>query len=289
VWGRKYVLLGLLAYYDLTGDKVVLEAAKRHADAVLAEIGPGNKDILSLGMWNGMAASSILEPIVVLYRRTGEKRYLDFAEYIVGRWEDRKFSERALAGGAPYHKAYEGMSCIEGLCELYRVTGEKRYLEVSIALSRYIIEKELFVSGSGSSGEKWFGGRTKQIKRIGKPMETCVMATWMKLCYQLLRLTGDPTWADEMERTTYNALLAPLKTDGSWWCYFTPLQGARRPSYITPAKGDKIVTVTDATWKSAGKVPGKWRATGFDDGTWQKADAFAAFGCAPWGKVGTGR
>ncbi|MFA6272828.1 MAG: beta-L-arabinofuranosidase domain-containing protein, partial [Patescibacteria group bacterium] len=30
VWGRKYVLLGLIAGYDCTGDPLLLEAARRH-------------------------------------------------------------------------------------------------------------------------------------------------------------------------------------------------------------------------------------------------------------------
>jgi uncharacterized protein len=34
-----------------------------------------------------MAATSVLKPITQLYARTGEKRYLDFAEAIVRHWE----------------------------------------------------------------------------------------------------------------------------------------------------------------------------------------------------------
>ena len=34
-----------------------------------------------------MAASSVLEPMVNLYRLTGEQRYLDFCRYIVSSWD----------------------------------------------------------------------------------------------------------------------------------------------------------------------------------------------------------
>ena len=88
MWGRKYVLLGLLAYYDLIGDRQALDAACREADYTLGQIGPGKADIVELGRWTGMAASSIFEPTVLLYRRTGEKRYLDFARYIVNQWKE---------------------------------------------------------------------------------------------------------------------------------------------------------------------------------------------------------
>ena len=42
-----------------------------------------------------------LEPIVYLYNRTGNGKYLDFAKYIVGRWETDKGPQligKALAG-----------------------------------------------------------------------------------------------------------------------------------------------------------------------------------------------
>lgn len=68
IWGRKYVLLGLLAYYDLTADSEVLVAACRHADHLLSEVGPGKANIVKLGRWQGMAASGVLEPTVLLYR-----------------------------------------------------------------------------------------------------------------------------------------------------------------------------------------------------------------------------
>jgi len=44
-------------------------------------------------------------------------------------------------------------------------------------------------------------------------METCVTFTWIKLCNNLLRLTENPMYADQIEKSVYNALLAALKDD----------------------------------------------------------------------------
>ena len=41
IWGRKYALLGLVAYYDQTGDKNALKAACRSTDALIEISGPG--------------------------------------------------------------------------------------------------------------------------------------------------------------------------------------------------------------------------------------------------------
>jgi DUF1680 family protein len=54
----------------------------------------------------------------------------------------------------------------------------------------------------------------------------------MYLCWQLLRLTGDPLYADEMERSLDNALLGALLPDGRWWGYYDSLMGPRVPSLV---------------------------------------------------------
>ncbi len=66
-------------------------------------------------------------------------------------------------------------------------------------------------------------------------METCVTVTWMKLCDQLLRLTGDVRYADELEKNLYNGLLGAMMPDGKWWAYFDGLMGVRVPSYVQHA------------------------------------------------------
>ena len=251
VWGRKYTLLGLLAYYDLTGEARVLEAARRHADYTLTQIGPGKADIATLGMWTGMAASSILEPMVLLYRRTGEKRYLDFAQWIVAQWEGPKGPDllrKALAKTAVFDmfpgpdpskkgymaggmsKAYEMMSCYEGLLELYRSTGQAPYRQAAEWVAGNISDTEITAIGSGSSWERWCRGRTRQTEDVPEWMETCVGVTWLKLNAQLLRLTGEPVYADRIELSAYNSLLAAQKTDGTWWCHYNPLEGSRLPA-----------------------------------------------------------
>jgi DUF1680 family protein len=247
VWGCKYVLLGLIADYDQTHDPKVLDAARRHADVLIAELGPGKTSIADVGEWNGLPASSVLEPVVLLYERTGEKKYLDFAEHIVACWElpskrvpaGMRLVEDALAGKNPVQmcapKAYEMMSCFEGLCELYRVTGQRDYLDASVKLAAGIQRAEATLIGVGTRNEVWFGGAQQQTALVDKPMETCVTVTWMKFCDQLLRLTGDPRYADELEKNLYNGLLGATMPDGKWWAYFDGLMGVRVPSYVQHA------------------------------------------------------
>jgi len=245
IWGRKYTLLGLIAYYDLTGDKNVLKASCRLADHLLTQVGPGKANIIKTGNYRGMPSSSVLEPVVYLYRRTGEKKYLDFARYIVEQWETQdgpKLISYAISGipvseRFPHpstwwsyengQKAYEMMSCYEGLLEMYRITGEPVYLKAVEAAVENIIQSEINIAGSGSAFECWYKGVTYQTEPTYHTMETCVTMTWMKLCFSLLRLTGNPEYADQIEKSTYNALLASLKYDGSQIAKYSPLGGVR--------------------------------------------------------------
>ena len=247
VWGCKYALLGLMADYDRTHDATVLNAARRQTDVLIAELGPGKTSIADVGEWNGLPASSVLEPVVLLYERTGEKKYLDFAEHIVACWSvpskrlpvGMRLVEDALAGKNPDQmcspKSYEMMSCFEGLCELYRATGKREYLDASVKLADGIFREEATLVGVGTRGEVWFGGAKQQTSLVDKPMETCVTVTWMKFCDQLLRLTGDVRYADELEKNLYNGLLGAMMPDGKWWAYFDGLMGVRVPSYVQHA------------------------------------------------------
>ena len=247
VWGCKYALLGLIADYDRSHDKKVLDAAKREADVLMDELGPGKIDIADVGEWNGLPASSVLEPIVLVYERSGEKKYLTFAKHIVACWslpskrlpKGMRLVEDALDSKKPDQmcspKSYEMMSCFEGLCELYRATRKPEYLTATKKLADAILREEATIVGVGTSGEVWFSGANKQTGVVSKPMETCVTVTWMKLCDQLLRLTGDARYADELEKNLYNGLLGAMMPDGRWWAYFSGMMGVRVPSYVQHA------------------------------------------------------
>jgi uncharacterized protein len=245
VWGRKYVLLGLLAHYDVTGNKNTLEAAVRIMEHLMSEAPIGEVALTNtgIGVLKGLASSSILEPLVLLYQRTGTKKFLQYAQHLVGLWnQPSTFSENGLRlvedtlcgipplqlGGSP--KAYEMMSCFEGLCELYRVTGDESYRHALLLFAESVRTTERTIVGSASNHELWCDGTRLQTEFLEQPLETCVTVTWMKLCFQLLRLTGDCQWADELERSLFNSLLAAMTTDGSWWAYWCPLHGERVPS-----------------------------------------------------------
>jgi uncharacterized protein len=244
IWGRKYCLLGLIAYYDITNDKNVLQSASRLADHLIKELSDKEALIVKKGNHKGMAASSVLEPVCQLFVRTGEKRYLDFAEEIVRQWETadgpqlitksnidvaKRFPQpENWYGPEQGQKAYEMMSCYEGLLELYRLTGRQEYRMAVEKTWQNILDTEINIAGSGASAECWFGGKEHQVSPVYHYQETCVTVTWIKMSQQLLRLTGKAKYADAIEQAYYNALLGAMNIDGSDWAKYTPLSGERK-------------------------------------------------------------
>jgi len=245
IWGRKYTMLGLLYFYDLTGNEKVLNSARRLANHLMTEIGPGKANIVLTGNYRGMASSSILEPIVMLYERTGTEKYLGFAKYIVSQWNTEKgpmlirkalneipVSERFTDFGRWWswgngQKAYEMMSCYDGLLRLYRVTGKEQYLQAVQNTVENIRKEEINIVGSGASMECWFKGKKHQTYPAEHTMETCVTVYWMKLCYELFRYTGNWKLVEEIEKSAYNNILGSLMPDGHRFCKYSALQGYR--------------------------------------------------------------
>lgn len=132
-------------------------------------------------------------------------------------------------------KAYEMMSCYDGLLELYKITKNPDYLKAVEATVRNIIDEEINIAGSGSAFECFYHGKRLQTDPAYHTMETCVTMTWMKLCQNLLDLTKNPLYADQIEKTTYNALLAALKEDAGKSPNTVRSKACVRPANISAA------------------------------------------------------
>ncbi len=250
IWGRKYALLGLLRYAnEIEASPEIRRAVARCLDQLISQVGPEAKPILECGHHTGLAASSILGAVVKGYRLTGEKRFLDYALWIAGQGCSSKENLfAAIRRGTPPDglgngKAYEMTSCVEGLLELYRETGDPEQLETALVYYRAVRDREIFITGVGGLkdtwGEYWFDGTQKQTRDdVGALGETCVTTTYLRFCCKVLRLAGDISAADEMERSLYNGILGAMVPDGSWWLHAnpTPLAG----SSFKKRAGDQI-------------------------------------------------
>lgn len=231
IWSRKYVLLGMQYFLEICQDAAfyqkIVQSMCRQTDYIMSKVGrPEDGKILitrATFNWRGLNSSSLLEPVVRLYKLTGEKRYLDFAEYIVecGGTEvanifDLAYENKMYPYQYPITKAYEMISCFEGLLEYYDVTGIERYKESVIRFAEKVLESDFTIIGSSGCTHELFDHSTVRQANTNNgeiAQETCVTVTLMKFFYRLSLLTGEAKYADAFERSLYNAYLGAINTD----------------------------------------------------------------------------
>lgn len=235
VWAHKYNLLGLLTYVRYTGNQAPMTTCRRMADLLCRTFGdgPGQRDIIPCGEHVGMAPTSVLEPMVLLHRMTGEQRYLDFCAYLLRAWEQpngpRIISTLLAAkrvdrvGNA---KAYEMLSCLNGALEYHRtVGGDRRILDACLLAWQDIVDKRLYLTGAASSREHFHGDF--ELPNADNVGETCVTVTWLQFNAHLLRLTGEARFAEQLERVVLNQLLGAQRPDGAAWGYYVQMEGKK--------------------------------------------------------------
>ena len=251
MWARKYVMLGMMYFMDICKSeelkKRIVRALIRHADYIISRIGEGKIDILDTSNVIGsMNSASILEPFVKLYGLTGEKRYLDFAAYIVngGMCKGTSLVELALRDDIypyqyPVTKAYEMMSCFEGLLEYYKHTGNPDHLlAVRRLVDKLVLTDYTLIGGAGCRHEFLDNSTLTQTEPATQDVmqETCVTVTFMKLCAKLLAFTGDVRYAEYIEKSGLNAMLGAVNNEK---------QMMRRTLVRTWLKGGEVYFIED--------------------------------------------
>ncbi|MDE6398392.1 MAG: glycoside hydrolase family 127 protein, partial [Clostridiales bacterium] len=225
VWGRKYVLAGLEYFYEICRDEKlkenIMRAMRRQADYITEKIGDGKIRITDTSeWWGGVNSCTVLEPIIQLYKLTGEEKYKEFAEYIIttGGCRDGDLIECVKQGKMPYEfpevKAYETMSFFEGLLAYYEISGEKRYLNIVQKFAEAVHESDITVIGcAGCTHELFDNSAEKQTEYSETIMqETCVTVTWMRLCARLWENTFDAKYIDRIEKSALNAFYGSINT-----------------------------------------------------------------------------
>lgn len=233
IWCRKYVILGMQYYLEICQDERLIEkivsSMCRQADYIISKIGPkeeGKKPIAqAAGLWRGLNSSSLLEPIVRLYNITKEEKYFAFAQYIVDEGGlsvanifKLAYENKFYPYQYPMTKAYEMISCFEGLLEFYRVTRVEWQKEALVHFADKVLESDFTIIGSSGCTHELFDHSTVRQANTNNGaimQETCVTVTLMKFMYQMTLLTGNSTYADAFECSLYNAYMGSVNTEKS--------------------------------------------------------------------------
>jgi len=235
IWTHRYNLYGLLTYEKFHPDESIVDACKKMGDLLIETFGEGKTDITKYGTRKGISSTHLLESIVMLYERTLDEKYLNFAEQIVF-WSEQNPGLRLMDAMLKNEsvvfpgegKAYQLMANLLGYYRLYLCTGNDNYLQTALNGWKDIKENHILVTGGPWSRKMPYNGNRECF---AKPedfepglvvVENCCTVTWIQLNLHLFELTGLAMYAEEAEKALFNHLLGAQHVNGIDWCYFTP-------------------------------------------------------------------
>lgn len=259
LWGQYHVILGLLRWYERSGDIAALDACERAADLACARYLNRPSAIATDVPDQAEKNQTIAHALVLLYEFTGQAKYLQLALGIESDWSSpgdiNNFLANALAGGE-FHNSHrprwETLHDVQAVAELYFITGQPSYRQAFEQIWGSIRRFDRHATGGFTSGEM----------ATGNPfdpgyIETCGTVAWMALSIDMLRMSADSTVADELELSLFNAILGAQSADGRLWTYHTPMGGI--PIETTPPPADRVgyrlPAYYDLAWQSRDRFP----------------------------------
>ena len=241
-WTLRYNIYGLLTYEQFHPDKRVVDACGKMADLLIEVYGEGKTDLTKYGTRQGISATTLLESIVMLYDRTQDRKYLDFAEHIVAMSENNPklrlmgaMLDRESVVYSGDGKAYQLMANLLGYLGLYRNTGDERYLKTVQNAWHDIKTRHVDVTGGPWGRHMTYNGNRECFALLSDydpaavDVETCSTTTWVQLNLHLLEVTGQAKYAAEAERALFNAIMAAQNQEALDWCYYIRANQNRRP------------------------------------------------------------
>ncbi len=205
-WAHSQMGRALVAWYQATGEKRILEAlVKAYSDYPVP---------MGHLQFNDVSGLCNLDAMLETYAFSGDRRVLERARAALAsadpdtslrQWLDGKFTE----GHAVI--TYENIR-LPAL--LYPWTGETRQLQATLNAFAWIDQRHMLPYGL-ASGEEYLSG-------VGafRKTETCDVAAQLWSTVWLYRILGSRAYGDNLERVFFNAGAAPVARDFQTMCYY---------------------------------------------------------------------
>jgi hypothetical protein len=154
--------------------------------------------------------------LIELWRRTGHRRHLETAEYLIGLHAGTaEWPVRGHAVCLTYFAA--------ALADAYLETGRKSYLDWSRGWWTDVQTRNSYITGAvgGRPSTESFG-RPYELPHEGAYAESCAAIGMVMWSQRMLSATGRAEYADQMETSLFNAVLAGVSIDGGAYFYDCP-------------------------------------------------------------------
>jgi DUF1680 family protein len=280
--GHYHSMLGLLLWFEETGDETALTTARRIGD-LLCDVAEhrslvdfdleGTETVMNVTEMN----QAPIHSLCLLHEDTGEERYLHLAVKIRDEFAATAPNGEPVAGdylGGPLSgkeffelpkPRWESLYPVLGLAGLAAITGDQGSRRAFESMWWSILGSDRRNNGGFSSWERAVGN---PYDKTG--IETCCTIAWMAMSVEMLRLTRDSLVADELELSTFNSAIGMHAPNGRWVTYDTPMDGVRRSSTDFDAfqsrEGSPELTCCSAHGARSLGMLSDWALMAADDG-----------------------
>ena len=228
LWTQRCVLLGLLAYYEFTDRKDVLDAVERAVKLTVRQYGPGSNYFENPGQIGGGVSHGLmfLDVLEWLYRLTGDDEYRRAA---ISLYDDYCKSKLVKNQAAKLSRLLDLQTPLGGhgpdimgflrvpLC-CYYLSGKDGYRQAWENSIRKT-QRHLGVGGSPLSGQG------EEIQQTGQtpdmPYEYCSTFYLMHTLTWAMQKTGESRYGDMFERTLFNAAHGARFANGKALTYYS--------------------------------------------------------------------
>jgi DUF1680 family protein len=221
-----------VAHHEATGDAKFLDVAKKNADLIVETFGPGKLEIPP-------GHEEIELALVKLYRATGDKRYLDQAEFFLnlrGRpsddrpelWGEYTQDHKPLTEQEePVGHSVRAMYLYAAATDIAALTGDRALREAVDRLWQNIIDSKTYITGGiGATREGEAFGKPYDLPNTTAYSETCANLATCFWNHRMYLLHGDAKYIDVLERALYNSAISGVALDGKTFFYPNPLASA---------------------------------------------------------------
>jgi uncharacterized protein len=243
-----HLIEAAVVHHQATGKDSLLNIAIRLADYLAKVFGAGSDQL------PGYCGHPEIElALIRLYRLTKEQRYLDLSRFFVEQrgtkphYFDREAVERLdsvpfrpthpvspyayMQAHVPIRQQREVVGHAVRAVYLYSAVADLAYElgdEELVALSKNfwqdLCRSKLYVTGGiGSDAENEGFTKNYDLPNLESYAETCAAIGLLQWAHRMVHIDLDSRYADAMETTLYNGVLAGLGVDGKSFFYHNPL------------------------------------------------------------------
>ncbi|MEN8227697.1 MAG: beta-L-arabinofuranosidase domain-containing protein [Bacteroidota bacterium] len=216
-WAHSHMGRAMVAYYQATGNKRILDAlVKVYSDYPLPQL-PAH--------FNDISGAVNIDPMLDTYMMSGRREILERALDICSDTGFDSIVHEWIVGNIPNGHGVIFYENIRVPALIYPWTGNKAHIQASRSALQWMEKKHLQPHGVASSEEHLAGvGSSRNT-------ETCNMATSAWTYQKMYEVSGESLWGDRIEKVFFNAAPAAVSRDFQTMCYY---QSPNRISGVIP-------------------------------------------------------